>query len=295
MGQAVCEKNATSRQREFGNAMTQLRTFVAKEARQPRDAIGRAELLSLLRSHRAPDAVTHDLAKAAAESGLSDPSLALACALDRRMKAMPIDVTQNAALLLVGSHGSGKTAVAAKLAAHARYASRSVSLICTGTSVAGAIPRAEALAREIDVPFAVAEGAEGLAKLTAECRKTNTVAVIDTAGFDLRNGKARSAFSALAQIESVEAIGVASATADAEETIETVGALASLGAQRLVVTGVDLTARLGALVAAATGGTPLAHITCSAYVAAGLETVTPLSLARALIGSCGDADTGSAH
>jgi flagellar biosynthesis protein FlhF len=280
---------------EFGNVMTQLRTFVAKESRQPRDAIGRAELLSLLRSHRAPDAVTHDLAKAAAESGLSDPSLALACALDRRMKSMPIDVAQNSALLLVGSHGSGKTAVAAKLAAHARYASRPVNLICSVTNVAGAIPRTEALAREIDVPFAVTDGAEGLAKLVAECRKANTVAVIDTAGFDLRNGKARAAFSALAQIESVEAVGVVSATADAEETIETAGALASLGAQRLVVTGVDLTARLGGLVAAATSGTPLAHITCSAYVAAGLETVTPLSLARALIGSCGDADAASAQ
>ena len=280
---------------EFGTAMTQLRTFVAKESRQPRDAIGRAELLSLLRSHRAPDTVTHDLAKTAAESGLSDPSLALACALDRRMESMPIDVAQNAALLLVGSHGSGKTAVATKLAAQARYASRPVNLICSVTGVAGAIPRTEALAREIDVPFAVTDGAEGLAKLVAECRKANTVAVIDTAGFDLRNGKARAAFSALAQIESVEAVGVVSATADAEETIETAGALASLGAQRLVVTGVDLTARLGGLVAAATSGTPLAHITCSAYVAAGLETVTPLSLARALIGSCGDADAASAQ
>jgi len=275
--------------------MTQLRTFVAKEAREAGAAVGRAELLTLLRSHRAPEAVTHDLAKTAAQSGLSDPALALACAFDRRMKTAPLNVAQNAALLLVGSHGSGKTAVAAKLAAQARYAFRPIRLICTGTGVAGAIPRMEALAKEIDVPFALAEGAEGLAKLTAECRKADTIAVIDTAGFDLRNGKARAAFSALAQIESVEAVGVVSATADAEETLETVGALSSLGAQRLVVTGVDLTARLGALVAAATSGTPLANITCSAYVAAGLETVTPLSLARALIGSCGDADAGSAQ
>jgi flagellar biosynthesis protein FlhF len=275
--------------------MTQLRTFVAKEAREAGAAVGRAELLTLLRSHRAPDAVTHDLAKTAAQSGLSDPALALACALDSRMKTVPLNVTHNAALLLVGSHASGKTAVAAKFAAQARYASRPVRLISTGTSVAGAVPRMEALAKEIDVPFALAEGAEGLAKLTAECRKTNTMAVIDTAGFDLRNGKARAAFAALAQIECIEAVGIVSATADAEETVETVGALSSLGAQRLVVTGVDLTARLGALVAAATSGTPLANITCSPYVAAGLETVTPLSLARALIGSCGDADAGSAQ
>ncbi|MBN9571500.1 MAG: AAA family ATPase, partial [Alphaproteobacteria bacterium] len=49
---------------------------------------------------------------------------------------------------------------------------------------------------------------------------------------------------------------------------------------RVIVTGVDLARRLGALLAAATRGVPLAHITRSAFVAGGLETLTPLSLAR---------------
>ncbi|HEY1960971.1 MAG TPA: AAA family ATPase, partial [Rhizomicrobium sp.] len=219
--------------------------------------------------------------------------LALACALDRRMKTAPIDVAQTAALLLVGPNGTGKTAVAAKLAAHARLAFRSVKLIATDVAGAGAVARLETFAMHIDAPFAVAENAEALARLIAECRKEAVTAIIDTAGFDPRNGKARAAFSALAKIEGVEAIGVVPATGDAEEISEIIGALSTLGARRLIVTCTDLIRRMGALTAAATGGLPLAHVTRSPYVAAGLETITPLSLARALIATDRNADEGS--
>jgi flagellar biosynthesis protein FlhF len=256
-------------------------------------SFSRPELLALLRSHRAPDAIAHDLAKTAEQSGLSDMTLALASALDRRMKTAPVDITQNAALLLVGSNGAGKTAVAAKLAAHARLTFRAVKLIATDTSGAGAVARLEAFARHIDAPFVIAENAEALAKIVAECAKENIVAIIDTSGFNPRNGKARSAFAALAKIDNVEAVGILSAAIDAEEAGEVAGALSTLGARRLIVTGADLVRRLGALVSAATSGLPIAHITSSPYVAAGLENITPLSLARALIASARNADEGS--
>src|SRR4051812_35101210 len=73
-------------------------------------SFSRPELLALLRHHRAPDAIAHDLAKTAEQSGLSDMTLALACALDRRMKTAPMDMAQTVALLLVGPNGAGKTA-----------------------------------------------------------------------------------------------------------------------------------------------------------------------------------------
>jgi flagellar biosynthesis protein FlhF len=264
---------------------------------QPKSAaarrFSRPELLALLRTHRAPDSIAHDLAKTAEQSGLSDMALALACALDRRMKSAPIDIAQTAALLLVGPNGAGKTAVAAKLAAHARLAFRAVKLIATDTAGAGAVARLETFATHIDAPFAVAENAESLAKLVAESRRENVAAIIDTAGFDPRSGKARAAFSALAKIEGIEAVGVVPATGDAEETAETIGALSTLGARRMIVTCTDLIRRMGTLTAAATGSLPLAHVTRSPYVAAGLETITPLSLARALIASDRNADEGS--
>jgi flagellar biosynthesis protein FlhF len=259
-------------------------------------SFNRPELLRLLLGHRAPDGIAHDLAKTAEQSGLSDMTLALACALDRRMKIEPIDVAKNAAFLLVGPHGAGKTAVAAKLAAHARLTHRAVKLVATDTAGAGAVARLQTFAGHLEAPFVVAENVDALAKITAECTSESFLAVIDTAGFDPRNGKARAAFSALGKIEGVEALGVISAAIDAEETSEIVGALASLGARRLIVTGLDIARRLGALVAAATGPLRLAQVTRSPFIAAGLETLTPLSLARALIESgARDANQASAQ
>lgn len=254
----------------------------------------RAELLQILRTHRAPDALAHTLAETAEKAGLSDMTLALASALDKRMASAPLDLTKSVALLLTGPNGAGKSAVAAKIAAHARLCERHVRLIATDITGAGAIARLETFAQHIDVPIVVAESAEELSKAVAECAKENILAVIDTAGFDPRNGKARSAFAALAKIEHVEAIGVVSACGDAEEIADIAASLVSLGARRLIVTGLDISRRLGALAAAATQNAALAHVTRSPYVAGGLETLTPLSLARALI-DASQADRGSAQ
>jgi len=253
----------------------------------------RAELLNILRSHRLPDSLAHDLAKTAEQSGLKDMTLALACAIDRRMKSEPLDISRARALLLVGPNGVGKTAVAAKIAAHARLTHRSVKLIATDSEGAGAVARLEAFAEHLHAPIVIAENAEDLATAVAEAAKENILAVIDTAGFDPRNGKARTAFQALAMIEGIEAIGVVSASGDAEEIQEICASLGLLGVQRLIVTETDLTRRLGALCAAACHGITLAHVTRSPFVAGGLESATPLSLARALMDSTRDANQGS--
>jgi flagellar biosynthesis protein FlhF len=79
---------------------------------------------------------------------------------------------------------------------------------------------------------------------------------------------------------------------DAEEISETVSALKTAGAHRLIITCADLARRMGALLSAATRGLPLAHVTRSPFVAGGLETLTPLSLARLLLQS-NNPDRGS--
>ena len=264
--------------------MRRLRGEAAATQAQARN-FNRAELLQILRAHRAPDTLAHALAEAAEKSTLSDMTLALASALDKRMKPAPVDIENSKAILLAGINGAGKSAVAAKIAAHARLSGRAVKLVAADTHGAGAIARLETFANHIDVPFAVAENAEELAKLIGECAKENILAIIDTAGFDPRNAKARNAFAALAKIEHVEAIGVVSATNDAEEAADITQSLVSLGAKRIIVTGLDISRKLGATLAAAAQSASLAHVTRSAFVAGGLETLTPLSLSRALIGA----------
>ena len=212
------------------------------------------------------------------KTALTDMTLALASALDKRMKTAPLDIAKSEGLLLAGPQGAGKSAVAAKIAAHARLSGRAVKLVATDTQGAGAIARLETFADHIGVPSTVAENAEELSKAIAECAKDNVLAVIDTAGFDPRNAKARNAFAALAHIEHVEAVGVVSAAGDAEEIADIAASLVSLGARRIIVTGLDLARRPAHWSLPSRKMQRLAHVTRSPFVAGGLETLTPLSL-----------------
>jgi flagellar biosynthesis protein FlhF len=243
----------------------------------------RTELLGVLSKHRLPEGLAHSLAEAAAKAQLTDMTLALAAALDRRMRPYPVDFHEANAMLLVGPNGAGKTAVAAKIAAHARLAGRRTTLVASDSAGAGAVARLETFARHLDSAMTVAESAAELNTLVSECLSKKTFVVVDTAGFDPRDGRARAAFSALAQMGKLEAIGVVSALTDAEEVSEIAEALAGLGAKRLIVTGVDLTRRMGAITAAACQSIPLSHVTQSPFVAGGLESPTSLSLARLLL------------
>jgi flagellar biosynthesis protein FlhF len=276
------------------NLVRRLRESGDGEAQSAR-AFSRAELIAILREQRAPDTLAHMLAEAAEKTGLTDMTLALASALDKTMRAEPVDLATAPALLLIGPHGAGKTASAAKLAAHALLAGRPAKLIATDIAGAGAVARLEAFANHLGAGFLAAETAEATAKAVAACTAEKTLAVVDTAGFDPRNARARNAFAALAQIDGLEAIGVVSAHGDCEETAEIASALGLLGARRLIVTGLDTARRCGALVAAASRDLNLAYVTRSPYVAGALETLTPLSLARLIVDTAGHADRGSAQ
>ncbi|HJW41656.1 MAG TPA: hypothetical protein VJ476_10565 [Rhizomicrobium sp.] len=248
-----------------------------------RASFSRSELFAALNRHRVPDQLAHALAETAVKAQLTDMTLALAFALEKRFKIQPLDIGAATAILLVGPNGAGKTAVAAKIAAHARLEGRRTTLIASDSGGAGAVARLETFARHLDCALAVADSAAQIKALVSECVAKKTFAIVDTAGFDPRNSKARTAFSALAQIAKLETFGVVAALNDAEDVAEIVEALAALGASRLIVTQVDLARRAGGLIAAATQALPLAHITRTPFVAGDLEQPSSLSLARLLL------------
>ncbi len=255
----------------------------------------RAELLSLLRSHRTPDHLAHRLAQAAEQSGLADMTLALASALDGMMRNAPLLTNFPKLLMLLGPPGAGKTSIAGKLAAHARLAGKSVTLVAGDTEGAGAVARLETFANHLGARLALADSPEAFEKAAAHARLAeDRLTIFDMAGFDARSPSARQAMAATASLEEMELAAVVSATWDAEDLAETVQALAGLRTKYLFVTGVDLTRRMGGLLAAVTSGLPLGHITRSAFIAGGLETPSPLSLARCLLKSTSlDPDRGS--
>lgn len=244
----------------------------------------RGELLALFAHHRLPDSLAHQLAEHCAGTGINDMTLALAAAIDARMLPAPIDFSAAKAFLLLGLGGTGKTATAAKLAAHAQLSGRRVRLIAGDAEGAGAVARLQAFAEHLNAEIVVAATPTQIAQKTRDAIADGTLAIIDTAGFDPRQADAAGPLLPLTKSLFLDTIGIVSAMTDSEEMLDITAALRRLGASRLIVTQVDLVRRLGAVATAALADAiGFAHTTSSPFVAGGLETPTPLSLARQLV------------
>jgi flagellar biosynthesis protein FlhF len=230
----------------------------------------------MLRAHRVPDALAHALADDAVKLGHADAARGLAAALDLRMRAKPIDYVNANAILLKGINGAGKTSVAAKIAAQAYLTGRKVRVLAADPEV----PCLKQLAAQLAIKVVEAKNVRAVAAAVDRAYATSSLVVIDSCGFNPRNAKARAAFQALSQIGRVDTIGVVSALYDAAEIDEIIEAL---DAERLIVTGLDLVRRAGALTIAATQGSPVAHVARSAIPGDGLEPLTPLKLAQTLL------------
>ncbi|MBV9330891.1 MAG: hypothetical protein JOZ55_04995 [Alphaproteobacteria bacterium] len=248
----------------------------AARAREDSSSARRIAILSSLLAHRVPEPLAHALAADAAKLGHGDDSRALAAALEKRMRAMPIDYTRTHAVLLKGMSGAGKTTVSAKIAAQALLTGRRVKLMTCGAPAASV----SALAQRLPLKIVTAPSTALIAKAVAEAHRRRSLVVVDTAGFNPRKAKERLAFEALSQVGKVETVAVVSALYDSAEMAEILKALAS---DRVIVTGLDLARRAGAFVAAASSGTPIAHVARSAFPGDGLEPVTPLALADLLL------------
>jgi Mrp family chromosome partitioning ATPase len=119
------------------------------------------------------------------------------------------------------------------------------------------------------------------AKLAQSAARSGAVVEIcDSKGFNPNNPRARSAFGCIGEREDVQTIGVVSALADAEEVSETI---ANFHLSRIIVTGLDMARRFGALTAAVTQGAALAHVTRSAKDDAPLENISGRELANLLL------------
>lgn len=253
-----------------------------QQGERKRHVFDRAALLSILKSNRVPDSLAPMLAEEAEKRGMPDMVFALASAIDRRMRTCPIDVSEPSAFLLAGPNGAGKTTVAAKLAAHACLAGRAVRLVATDLDGAGALARLEMFGAHLDVQVTPARDAAQLGAAVLRAQEDGSLLIADTAGFDPRTPATWQEFLSFTSVPGMEVLGVVSATMDAEEAWEMAEALVRLGAARLVVTGVDLVRRRGALAALALSGLAIAQVTRSPFLADGLEPITPLGLARVL-------------
>lgn len=259
------------------------RLFVPNEDFAPQDEQQIAELiLGALSWHGVPGRVAERLTQVALRIGLDDAVGALAEALDETYR-FPGLSTDNRPLILIGPPGSGKTVVAAKLAARCVMERRPVQVISTDVSRAAAGEQLAALCRVMSAPFIEAGDARELRQAVEAVPDTHKL-VIDTAGINLHDAAERKALKALIQASGAEPVAVLAAGTDAMESGELAAQAVSLGARRYVGTRLDAARRLGALVAAADlGGLAFADVSASAFIGKGFERCDALTLAHRLL------------
>ena len=213
----------------------------------------RAALGTALKRHRLPENLAGALVREAAQFPEVSADAALAFALAQRMAPAPIDFEKARGILLVGPAGAGKSAVAAKILHSAALLGRRTNFT-----------RADS----------------GLGLFRSRTDPPDLLTVMEADGFNPLNARAASAFSALGDIEGVDTIGVISALNDAEDVSDIV---ASFRFRRVIVTNMDRTRRLGAALAAITGGAQLAHVTHGARPEDALAVLEPGALAALLL------------
>ena len=213
---------------------------------------------------------------------------------------MPALVQQTAQLLAFPGHGISLRAALSPALKHHRLPEQLIEAILREASALAPCGIDEALTRvlaarmrpePIDLArsnriFLIGPSGGGrstvAAKLVAAAAQAGhtQLVVIDSAGFNPRNLRARAAFGCIAARQEMETIGVVSALADAEAVSETI---AAFRLNRIIVTGLDMAGRFGALTAAVTQGARIAHVTRSPDADAPLESLSPRELANLLL------------
>ena len=222
----------------------------------------------ILARHGAPDRLAGLLAQAAAkaanECNQAAPSTALSQALETVFTFKPIDPLKSGGkggkerpLILVGPPGGGKTIAVAKLAAARTLAdggqAGGVAIFTTDVRRAGGGGQLEALSRTLGAGLVSVETPDRLAA-ALDCRRPGAFTVIDTPGINPFDGDDTAYLSGLIDAAAAEPVLVLAAGGDAQETADMAHAFAELGVRRLIVARLDVSRRVGGMLAAAHAG-----------------------------------------
>lgn len=231
--------------------------------------------------HGAPHLAARNLLMAAEAANAATPEAALAAALDRCCRfARPESLVGPVAL--VGPPGAGKSATVIKLAAMRVLAGADVCLINADMMTTGARERIGAFADALGLtPVEASNTAE-----TAEAVRTaphDAFTIVDTTGRapadsdDLEEAAAEIAAVGSAAL----VLPAAMAPAEAAELAETFSAA---GARSLIVTGLDMSRRIGSLIAAADAADlEIIGVGVGRKIGDGLKTVTAETLAKLIL------------
>jgi flagellar biosynthesis protein FlhF len=266
-----------------------VRVTAALEEAEPRapqisDTDVTDQLSEALAASGVPGPLAEKLLMASLSFEADDVLVALSGALAAVYSFMPIaDQGRSRPLMLVGPPGAGKTMAVAKLAARAVMAKRPVNLVTADAVRAGAIEQLAAVARILHLKLQTAENAARLASLVLRAAP-DALTLIDSSGVNPYSTADRRELSALVAVAGAEPILVMPAGGDALDAIDIGRIFRDLGCSRMAVTRLDLTHRLGSVLAAADAAKlAFAEAGIAPEIADGMVPFNPVVLARRLI------------
>jgi flagellar biosynthesis protein FlhF len=235
--------------------------------------------------HGTPQRLTDRLTNAARMTELDDPTLACAAALEAGFvfAALP-EQSAPRPFMLVGPPGTGKTLAVAKLAARSAIKQRQVGVITADNMRAGGVEQLAAFTRILEIELATARGPDSLRRAVEATRGLCDLVFIDSPGLNPFKQSDMDYLTSLVEAADVEPILVLAAGGDPIEASEIAEAFGAAGATRLLATRLDMTRRLGAVLAAAEAAQLMfCEVSANPHVANGLTPITSVGLARLLL------------
>lgn len=234
--------------------------------------------------HGVPDSVLDQIVSCACVMDHDEPRPALLSSIETlfQFKSLPKS-TENKPIVMVGPPGSGKTLAVAKLAARSAMDGLNICVITTDAERAGGREQLKAFTDLIGVDLEVAKTPTALKEKLLATKGCDQV-IIDTAGTNPFDRESIKSLAGFVEAAAAQSILVLPANMQADEAGETAEIFASLGANRLLCTRIDVARRMGAILTAAhQAGLALTEMSATAKVADGLSQCSPKRLTQLLM------------
>ncbi len=246
-------------------------------------------LTEVLERHHVPNGIIDRLIDAATDGTDTEPASVLAAALTKvfKFKSLPSG-PGGPPLMLIGPPGVGKTVSCAKLAArvalsHDKEGAPPVNLIAADPVRVGAVDQLRIYAEKLGATLYEAADGPALANVLTKLRRSEMV-VIDTPGSNPYEMTDIAHLVELAEAGKTETVLVIAAGRDADEAADLAEAFRPVGPTRLLVTGLDMAKRYGAILSAAdAGGLHLSEVSLAPEIGKGLQALDAAGLARLLL------------
>ena len=192
----------------------------------------------------------------------------------------PLPAAPEHAIALIGSAGSGKTAIAAKIAARAISSGVEVLLISTDTERQGGVEQLRGFAKKLGAGFNYADNISEAEHLVRGGLDAGKVVIVDCASTSFIEPASMRVLERLINETNAEPILCLPTDMRPDDIEDMVAAFKDLGVKRCILTRTDLTnRRAGPLKGLLTNPLKISLISASPFIAGGIVIASPQRLA----------------